>query len=61
MKDVTRCLKCKKSFKGKLIPKKDREFFGGRKFFNHEIALYDIYLDRTYAFKCPFCLNVRKR
>ena len=50
------CPKCRRSFKGSPIPKKDRRFFGPvATHFNRAVGLYDLDKDRTVAHQCPWC------
>lgn len=54
--DPEACPKCLRSFKGKPIPAKDRRHFGpGATHFNLATGIYSMELDRTVAWRCPFC------
>jgi predicted RNA-binding Zn-ribbon protein involved in translation (DUF1610 family) len=43
------------------IPEKDREVFGGKKYFLRVIGIYDMDRDVTVSYQCPDCLAEDKR
>ena len=49
------CRKCRADLRGNVIPKKDREAFGGRTHFDRTIGIYDMAQDRTVRYQCPDC------
>lgn len=55
------CKACGADWLDKPIPLEDREFFGGSTHFSRRISLYDRNFDRTTAYKCPDCGDVKKR
>ena len=59
--DPASCPKCQRSFKGKPIPKRDQEAFGGETHFSVLIGVYDMDKDRTVAWRCPFCAHQWER
>ena len=54
-KRYNKCPKCLMSFIGPVIPKNERKYFGKAKVFRKEIAIFNLLLDRTVAYKCPYC------
>ena len=54
MNPLGKCPKCKKSWKGKAIPKK-YSGFGKQTHFSHLISIINRDTDRCVAEECPFC------
>ena len=55
-RDSETCPHCGANLIHSEIPEKDREDFGGKKYFLRVVGIYDMDRDMTVAYQCPDCL-----